>query len=94
MAYRGNRSGAAFSNQSRGAGQSTGGSARGKIETVRAYNVAFRVDDGEYISVGIVEKYADSGNLTMSLNKEALDKLPVTESGWINKIRLYTPKDK
>ena len=63
------------------------------IETERVYNVACKVGD-EYIGIGIVDKFTDSGNLTMSLNKEAVDSLPVTDTGWINKVRLFEPKAK
>jgi hypothetical protein len=104
MAYRG-RSNAASSNQSARPTQYGAGSKASvpqqqskTTETRREapenlYKVKIKNPEGaefKYSTIGMVSRFADSGNMVLSLRKDLIADLTANDSGWINGLQLFT----
>lgn len=90
MAYRGGSNTASKGNFTRKAAGTPVAKASDLADQV--YFCSIKVGEGEYLTVGNIQKYKDSGRLVLSLNAEAMSKLEANDKGWINGISVRETK--
>lgn len=58
----------------------------------QVYFLSVKKGEGDFLNVGNIQKYVDSGKMTLSLNAEAVAELTANERGWINGIYVNESK--